>query len=132
MRRRTSVSARAAGSSSADLERYEPDDPVDLTLCFRAVIYAQDRRVFFSRVAEYTRTKFVFDFNPRVQERGAIEADLAAVGFTNVAFRPFFLPQLARVHAPLRFSLRCLESVPPVARTALRVRGIWFCAAWTE
>jgi len=115
-----------------DLEHYEPDEPVDLTVCFRAVVYAKDRPAFFRRVAGYTRTKFVFDFNPRVQDRRGIERDLAAAGFTHSAFRPFLLPQLVGVFAPLRVSLRCLESVPPAARAALRVRGIWLCAAWTE
>ena len=113
----------------ADLERFTPAEPVDLTVCFRAVIYARDRRAFFRHVAEYTRTKFVFDFNPRACDRGAFEADLAAAGFTDIAFRPFFLPQLMRVRTPLRLSLRCLESVPPLARVGLRVRGIWVCAA---
>jgi ubiquinone/menaquinone biosynthesis C-methylase UbiE len=115
-----------------DLEMYEPDEPVDLTVCFRAVVYAKDRPAFFRRVRSYTQTKFVFDFNPRVQDRREIERDLASGGFTHSAFRAFFLPQLVGVRAPLRVSLRCLESVPPAAKTALRVRGIWLCAAWTD
>ena len=47
------------------MDEYEPDEPVDMTLCLRAFYYAADRRAFFRRVAGYTRTKFVFDFDPR-------------------------------------------------------------------
>ena len=118
-----------AGLEVGDFEHYEPAEPVDLTLSLRAVIYARNRPAFFRRVARYTRTKFVFDFNPRVQSRREIERELRDAGFSQLDFRPFFLPQLVAVGAPLRASLRCLESVPPLARVALRVRGIWFCAA---
>ena len=47
------------------MDEYEPAEPVDMTLCLRAFYYAADRRAFLRRVAGYTRTKFVFDFDPR-------------------------------------------------------------------
>jgi SAM-dependent methyltransferase len=119
-----------ADVEAADLESYRPIGTVDLVLALRAVCYARDREAFFRRVAGYAGTKFVFDFNPRAQDRRAIEADLAAAGFSNVIFHPFFLPQRVSVPAPVRLSLRGLEHVPVLAALALRVRGIWFCAAW--
>jgi SAM-dependent methyltransferase len=126
---RSRVTAEAAAFEVADFEHYEPDEPVDLTLCFRAVVYAGERQAFFERVAGYTRTKFVFDFNPRTQRRSEIEADLAGAGFTATVFQPFLLPQLVAPPAPLRASLLGLEQVPALAALALRVRGIWICAA---
>jgi SAM-dependent methyltransferase len=113
----------------ADFERYEPEEPVDMTLCLRAMLYARDRPAFFRRVLGYTRTKLVFDFNPRAQRRADVERDLAAAGFSEVVFEPFLLPQLVSLPAVLRLPLQGLEHVPPAAALALRVRGIWFCAA---
>jgi hypothetical protein len=114
---------------TARIDEYEPPGPVDLTLCLRAFYYPEDRRAFFARVAGYTRTKFVFDFDPRVYRRGELEADLRAGGFDRVALRPFFLPQRVAPPAPVRAALLALEHAGPLARAALRVRGIWFCAA---
>ena len=111
------------------LEEYEPPEPVDVTLCFRAFYYPPDRRRFFARVAGYTRNRFVFDFDPRVYEHAAIDADLRAVGFAQIAYRPFFLPQRVAAHAPLRTALTALEHTGPLARIALHVRGIVLCAA---
>ena len=49
----------------ADLNEYEPPQPVAATTCFRAIYYARDRLEFFRRVAGYTEKKLVFDLNPR-------------------------------------------------------------------
>jgi SAM-dependent methyltransferase len=113
----------------ARLDEYEPPDPVDLTLCLRAFYYAPDRRAFFRRIAAYTRVKLVFDFDPRVYDREEIVRDLRAGGFERVELRPFFLPQRVALPGPARAGVRALERAGPVARAALRVRGIWFCAA---
>jgi hypothetical protein len=107
------------------LDEYEPTAPVDMTICLRAFYYPEDRRAFFARVAGYTRVKFVFDFDPRVYDR----RELRAAGFTAISLRPFFLPQRVAPPAAVRAALLALEHTGPVARLALRVRGIWFCAA---
>jgi SAM-dependent methyltransferase len=113
----------------ARLDEYEPPEPVDLTLCLRAFYYAADRGAFFRRIASYTRVKFVIDFDPRAYDRIALVRDLHANGFDRVELRPFFLPQRAAPPAPLRAALLALEDAGPLARAALKVRGIWFCAA---
>jgi len=113
----------------ARIDTYEPPEPVELTLCLRAFYYPPDRRAFFRRVAGYTRTRFVFDFDPRVYDRAELEADLAASGFDRIWLQPFFLPQRVAVPGPLRAALKALEHAGPLARAALHVRGIWFCAA---
>jgi SAM-dependent methyltransferase len=113
----------------AHIDEYVPAEPVDLTLCLRAFYYPDDRRAFFRHIAGYTRTKFVFDFDPRVYDRAELERDLRASGFDRVELRPFFLPQRVAVPAPLRAALTALEHAGPLARAALHVRGIWFCAA---
>jgi SAM-dependent methyltransferase len=113
----------------ARIDEYTPTEPADLTLCLRAFYYPDDRRAFFRRVAGYTRAKFVFDFDPRVYDRAELERDLRASAFDRVELRPFFLPQRVAVPAPLRAALTALEHAGPLARAALHVRGIWFCAA---
>jgi SAM-dependent methyltransferase len=123
---------RLAGRVPLDVARideFEPPAPVELTVCLRAFFYPPDRRAFFRRIAGYTSTKFVFDFDPRVYDRAEIEADVLAGGFERIWLRPFFLPQRVSVPAPVRAALTGLEHAGPVARAALRVRGIWFCAA---
>ena len=111
------------------IDEYEPPEPVEMTMCLRAFYYPADRHAFFRRVAGYTRTKFVFDFEPRTYDRHELVRDLHAAGFAAVELRPFFLPQRVRVPAPARAALRALEHGGPLARAALRVRGIWFCSA---
>jgi SAM-dependent methyltransferase len=111
------------------MDEYEPPEPVEMTLCLRSFYYAPDRRAFFRRVAGYTRTKLVFDFDPRTYDRREVEADLRASGFARLELTPFFLPQQLAVPGPARAALRGLERTGPVARAALRLRGIWFCAA---
>jgi SAM-dependent methyltransferase len=113
----------------AGMDEYVPPEPVDLTLCLRAFYYAPNRVAFFRRIASYTRVKFVFDFDPRTYDRAEIVLDLRQSGFDAVELRPFFLPQRVAVPAPARASLLALERSGPLARAALRVRGIWFCAA---
>ena len=113
----------------ARIDEYEPADPVDLTLCLRAFYYPDDRQAFFRQIAGYTRAKFVFDFDPRVYDRAELGRDLRAAGFTTIELQPFFLPQRVAVPAPIRAALTALEHAGPLARAALRVRGIWFCAA---
>jgi SAM-dependent methyltransferase len=116
----------------AAMDEYEPSEPVDLTLCLRAFFYPADRIAFFRRVAGYTRVKFVFDFDPRVFDRAELERDLRAAGFDRIVLRPFFLPQRVSVPAPVRGLLGLLEHAGPLARAALHIRGIWFCAASTS
>jgi SAM-dependent methyltransferase len=113
----------------ARIDEYEPPEPVDLTLCLRAFYYPADRAAFLRRVAAYTRVKLVFDFDPRAQDRVAIARALRENGFDHVELRPFFLPQRAAPPAPVRAALLALEHTGPLARAALKVRGIWFCAA---
>jgi SAM-dependent methyltransferase len=114
----------------ADSADYEPPRPVDATLCLRSFHYPHDRRAFFARVAGYTRGKFVFDLRRREHELGSILDDLAAAGFTAIALRPFFTPQLHRVPAVALQALYGFERTGPLARLASRRYGRLFCAAW--
>ena len=121
--------ARGARVELADLNEYEPPEPVAATTCFRAIYYARDRRVFFRRVAAYTEKKLVFDLNPRQYRVDDIRADLAAAGFDRVALRPFFVPQTRALLTPLAALLRAAEVSGPLARAALRVRFTYLVAA---
>jgi len=122
--------ARGARVELADLNDYEPPEPVAATTCFRAIYYASDRRAFFRRVAGYTEKKLVFDLNPRQYDVDDVRADLAAAGFDRVALRPFFVPQTRALPALLAAALRAVERSGPLARAALCLRFTYLCAAW--
>jgi SAM-dependent methyltransferase len=113
-----------------DLDDYEPPEPVAATTCFRAIYYAQDRLVFFRRVAGYTERKFVFDVNPRQYNVGEVCADLRAAGFDQVELRPFFSPQHVSLPQSMVSALYALERSGPVARLLLTVRFSYLCAAF--
>ena len=114
----------------ADLNDYEPTEPVQATTIFRAIYYARDRQALLARIAGYTETKLVFDLNPRQYRLEDVRADLGAAGFDRLALRPFFVPQTRAVPRPLALLLRALERSGPVARLLLRARFTYLCAAW--
>ena len=121
--------ARGARVELADLNDYEPPEPVAATTCFRAIYYARDRRAFFRHVAGYTEKKLVFDLNPRQYELREVCDDLAATGFERVALRPFFVPQTVSLPAPIAALLRAAERSGPLARAALHARFTYLVAA---
>ena len=121
--------ARGARVELADLNDYEPPEPVAATTCFRAIYYARDRRELFGRIAGYTEKKLVFDLNPRQYALAEVREDLQAAGFDRLALRPFFVPQTHAVPAPVGALLRGAERAGPLAWVALRFRFTYLCAA---
>ena len=114
----------------ADLNDYEPTEPVQATTIFRAIYYARDRQALLARIAGYTETKLVFDLNPRQYRLEDVRADLRVAGFDRLALRPFFVPQTRALPRPFALLLRALERSGPVARLLLRARFTYVCAAW--
>jgi hypothetical protein len=114
----------------ADLNEFEPDEPVAATTIFRAIYYARDRLAFLRRVAGYTQQKLVFDLNPRQYRVDDVLADLQASGWPNVELRPFFIPQTRALPRPARLALLAAERSGPLARLALRFRFTYLVAAW--
>jgi hypothetical protein len=110
----------------ADLNDYEPPEPVQATTIFRAIYYARDRRALFERTRGYTERKLVFDLNPRQYRLEDVRADLRAAGFARLETRPFFVPQTRALAA-----LRALERSGPLARLLLRYRFTVLCSAWS-
>ena len=114
----------------ADLNDYEPSEPVAATTCFRAIYYARDRAAFFRRVADYTETKLVFDLNPRQYRVEDVHRELRAAGFDRLELRPFFSPQRVSGPRPALAALRALERSGPLARLLLALRFSYLCAAF--
>ncbi|HUG65652.1 MAG TPA: class I SAM-dependent methyltransferase [Gaiellaceae bacterium] len=112
-----------------DLNDYVPPERVAATTVFRAIYYARDRRAFFELVRGYTRTKLVFDLNPRQYEVDDAVADLHAAGFGSVAMRPFFVPQTVPLPGVVLTAAKALERSGPLARLALRARFTYVVAA---
>jgi hypothetical protein len=113
-----------------DLNDYAPPEPVAATTIFRAIYYAGERRELFRRIAGFTERKLVFDLNPRQYRVEDVAADLEAAGFDGLELRPFFAPQNVALPRPLAATLRAAERVGPLARTALRFRFSYLCAAY--
>lgn len=114
----------------ADLNDFEPVEPVATTTVFRALYYARDRCAFFRRAAGYTERKLVFDLNPRQYRLDDVRADLEAAGWDRLALRPFFVPQTVSLPGPLAGALRVMERAEPLARLALRFRFTYVIAAF--
>jgi hypothetical protein len=113
----------------ADLNEFEPDEPVEATAIFRAIYYARDRVAFLRRVAGYTEEKLVFDLNPRQYRVKDVLADLRAAGWPRVELRPFFVPQTRALPGPVGAALIAAERSGPLARLALRFRFTYLVAA---
>ena len=112
-----------------DLNEYVPPSPVAATTVFRAIYYARDRRLFFRQVVAFTERKLVFDLNPRQFRLEDVLADLRGAGFTQVALRPFFVPQTVSLPGVAIAFAKALERSGPVARLVLRARFTYLVAA---
>jgi SAM-dependent methyltransferase len=100
---------------------YEPPAPVDATTIFRSLYLVPDRRAFLEHVRSFTRTKLVFDFNPRAYDARELLRDVAAAGWATAEVRPFLMPQRAKLPAPLQRLLYPLEPLPG-SRALTRLR----------
>jgi len=114
----------------ADLNEFEPEEPVAAVTLFRALYYVRDRHAFLRRVAAWTERKVVFDLNPRQYVVEDVVADLRTSGLPNVAMRPFFVPQTRALPRPVGAALVAAERCGPLARLALRHRFTYVVAAW--
>ena len=113
----------------ADLNEFEPDEPVTATTIFRAIYYTRDRVAFLRHVAGFTERKLVFDLNPRQYRVRDVLADLREGGWPNVALRPFFVPQTRALPDVVGAAFVALEQSGPLARLALRYRFTYLVAA---
>jgi SAM-dependent methyltransferase len=113
----------------ADLNEYVPPSPVQVTMIFRAIYYARERRAFLAHISGYTEKKLVFDLNPRQYDLADVRADLRAAGFDRLDTRPFFVPQTRALPSVAVRLLRALEGCGPLARLLLRRRFSYLCAA---
>jgi SAM-dependent methyltransferase len=112
----------------ADLNDYEPPQPVQATTIFRAIYYARDRRTLLERIGGYTEVKLVFDLNPRQFRLADVRPDLLAAGFDRLDVRPFFVPQTRALPRALTLGLRGLERAPGTG-ILLRFRFTLLCSA---
>jgi len=100
---------------------YVPPEPVDATTIFRSLYLAPDRRAFLEHLHGFTRSRLIFDFDPRAHDPNGLVADTRAAGWSNVELRPFLMPQRATLPGPVQRILSALEPLPG-ARLITRVR----------
>jgi hypothetical protein len=109
---------------------YEPATPVDATVILRAMYLLEDRVAFLRRVAEYTRTKVVFDISSRQIPIARIADEARLAGFGRLELRPFFVSLRVVPPRPIDSALRMLERSGPLARAIASRRFRVFCAAY--
>jgi SAM-dependent methyltransferase len=100
---------------------YRPPAPVDATTIFRSLYLVPDRLGFLRGVREYTRTKLVFDFDPRASSSADVLGDVREAGWERVQIRPFLMPQRARLPRLLQALLWAVEPLP-AARSLTKIR----------
>jgi SAM-dependent methyltransferase len=100
---------------------YRPPTDVDATTIFRSLYLVPDRRGFLARVRGFTRSKLVFDFDPRAYSTDELLADVRAAGWQRIELRPFLMPQRATLPRAVQAALWLVEPMPG-ARLLTRVR----------
>jgi SAM-dependent methyltransferase len=100
---------------------YAPPEPVDASTIFRSLYLAADRRAFLTHLRSFTRTRLVFDFDPRAHDPRAVLGDVRAAGWSDIRVRPFLTPQRATLPGPVQALLHGIEPLPG-ARVLTRVR----------
>jgi hypothetical protein len=104
------------------MEKYEPPEPVDLTICLRSFYLAEDQVAFFARVGAYTKKKLVFDFWPSVHPADPVVRDLRTAGFSKIELRPFFTQRVPPRRSRRRDGARAdVRGRSPPAPRRLRV-----------
>ena len=91
---------------------YTPPEPFDATAIFRSLYLAPDRLAFLEHLRGFTRSKLIFDFDPRAHDPSAVLDDVRAAGWSRVEVRPFLMPQRAKLPAPLQQLLYAIEPLP--------------------
>jgi hypothetical protein len=116
------VARRALGDrvTRGTLE-YVPPEPVDASTIFRSLYLAPDRREFLAHLHGFTRTRLIFDFDPRAHDARAVLDDVRAAGWADLRVRPFLTPQRATLPRPVQSLLYALEPLPG-ARVLTKVR----------
>jgi SAM-dependent methyltransferase len=100
---------------------YAPPGDVDATTIFRSLYLAPDRRAFLEHLLAFTKSKLIFDFDPRAHDPRAVLDDVRAAGWRRVEVRPFLTPQRGTLPRPLQALLHAVEPLPG-ARVLTRVR----------
>jgi SAM-dependent methyltransferase len=100
---------------------YRPPAPVDATTIFRSLYLVPDRLGFLRGVRKFTRSKLVFDFDPRAYRWADVLRDVRDAGWERIEIRPFLMPQRVRLPRPVQSLLWAVEPFPG-ARALTRIR----------
>jgi len=117
---------RAAGLEAdfvaADVSQVLLSEPVDALLSYMGsfFFYIGDPLGVLKRLKPYVRKKVILDLNPRqINTQTAIEV-LRQAGFTNMAWRPFFIPKEKKLPAGILDMLVACENIPLLRNVPLR------------
>jgi SAM-dependent methyltransferase len=107
----------------ADISRIVLSEPVDAVITFMRdfFTYSSSPLALLQRFRPYVRKKIILDLNPRknVSLQAAVEI-LRQAGFTNVAWRPFFVPEDKKLPWGILKTLVACEDIPVLRSVPLR------------
>ena len=111
----------------ADLNDYAPPAPVQVTMIFRAIYYARDRRALLAHIAGYTEKKLVFDLNPRQYDLAEVRQTFARPASTGSTRARSSSRRRVRCRPLPVLLLRGLERMRPARAALLRRRFSYLC-----
>jgi ubiquinone/menaquinone biosynthesis C-methylase UbiE len=107
----------------SDVSQMFLSEPVDAVVSYMGSFftYISDPLVVLERFRPYIRKKVILDLNPRqnVTVQAAVEV-LRQAGFTNVVWRPFFVPKTKKLPAGVLKTLVACENIPFVRSVPLQ------------
>jgi ubiquinone/menaquinone biosynthesis C-methylase UbiE len=110
---------RAAGLKAefvvTDVSQVVLSEPFDAVVSYMGTFfsYVGDPLAVLKRFRPYIRKKAILDLNPRqnIPPQAAVEV-LKQAGFTNVAWRPFFVPKQKKLPEGVLKTLAACENIP--------------------
>jgi SAM-dependent methyltransferase len=118
---------RAAGLKAefvaTDVSQVLLSEPVDAVVSYMGTFfsYIGDPLAVLKRFRPYIRKKVILDLNPRqnISLQATVEI-LRQAGFTNVAWRPFFVPKEKKLPSGVLKTLVACENIPLLRSVPLR------------
>lgn len=107
---------------ATDIGQILLSEPVDAVVSYMGSFfsYIGDPLAVLKRFRPYIRKKVILDLNPRQNDlRVAVEI-LKQAGFTNVAWRPFFVPKEKKLPSRVLKTLVACENIPLLRSVPLR------------
>ena len=112
--RRLSEAGLKANFTVTDVSQLALSEPVDAVVSFMGTFFffIKDPLAVLKTLRPYIRKKVILDLNPRQNDPRAAVEILKQAGFTNVAWRPFFVSKDKKLPVGVLKTLVACEDIP--------------------